>query len=86
MCVHSPLNQTYWSDIGHGVINAMINTFVCILHHGVCQITMFDLMMNAHTCATDNSTCTMFFGRSVCLDIQHGPSNVISNTCLYIQH
>jgi len=28
---------------------------------------MFDLMMNAHTYATDNTNCAMLYVRSICL-------------------
>ena len=35
------------------------------LHHVICQITISDLMMNVHTCATDNTTYIMY-GRSLC--------------------
>jgi hypothetical protein len=55
MCVHSSLDQTYWSDIGHGVINAMRNTSIS------------ELIMNVRTCASDGSTCTMLYVTSVCL-------------------
>jgi len=40
------------------------NDVIC---HGVCQINMSDLMMNAQTCVTDNTSYTMFYVRSVCL-------------------
>jgi hypothetical protein len=76
MCVHSSLNQIYWSDIQHGVSSVISNIYVCtsiiksdiVSWHttGVCHITMSDLMMNVHTCVTDNVTDTMLYGRSLC--------------------
>ena len=35
-------------------------------HHVVCQITMSDVMMNVHTCVTDNTIYTMLCVRSLC--------------------
>ena len=37
------------------------------LHHGVSQIILSDLIMNLHTCVTDNTTYTMFYSRSLWL-------------------
>jgi hypothetical protein len=31
------------------------------LHHGICQTTMSDVMMNVHTCATDDTPYTMVY-------------------------
>jgi len=36
------------------------------LHQGVWKITMSDLMMNGHTCVTENTTYTMLDGGSLC--------------------
>ena len=36
--------------------------------HGEYQITMSDLMMNVHTCVTDDTTYTMFYVRPLCLN------------------
>jgi len=36
------------------------------LHHDVCQITTLDIMMNVNTCATDNTSYTMVYVRSLC--------------------
>ena len=45
-------------------------TYMCYcdhyLHHCVCEITMSDLMMNVHTCVTDNTTYTMLYVGSLC--------------------
>jgi hypothetical protein len=59
------------------------------LHHVVCQITMSDLMMNVHTCFTDDTTYTMVYVTLLSImwsDIQHGVGSVISKTCVYIHH
>ena len=40
--------------------------YIHYLHNGVCQISMSDLMMNVHTCVTDNTTGTMLFVRPIC--------------------
>jgi hypothetical protein len=37
------------------------------LHHGVSQIILSDLIMNLHTCVTDNTTYAMFYSRSLWL-------------------
>jgi hypothetical protein len=73
VCVHASLKLTYWSDIHY-------------LHHGVYHITMSDVMMNVHPCVTDNTIYTMVYIISLCQDIQHDVSSVISNTCVYIRH
>jgi hypothetical protein len=62
MCVHSSLNQIYWSDIEHGVSSVDECTQVCYFPHYlnvVSHITMSDLMMDVHKYATDNTTYTM---------------------------
>ena len=41
------------------------NYLIC---HVVCQINMSDLMMNVQTCVTDNTSYTMLYVRSVCLN------------------
>ena len=37
------------------------------LHHGICQITMQDIIINVHTCFTDSTTYAMLYIRSLCL-------------------
>jgi hypothetical protein len=37
------------------------------LHYVVCQITMSDLIVNAHTCFTDSTIYTLVHVRSICL-------------------
>ena len=36
------------------------------VHHVVCHTTMSDVMMNVHTCVTDNTIYTMLYVRSLC--------------------
>jgi len=38
------------------------------LHHVVCQINMSDLMLNVHTCVTDNTTYTLVYVISLFLN------------------
>ena len=37
-----------------------------VIYHVVCQTNMSDLMMNIQTRATDNTTYTMLYFRSIC--------------------
>jgi hypothetical protein len=36
------------------------------VHHGICQITLSDVMMNVHIWFTDTTTNTMLYVRSLC--------------------
>ena len=58
------LCQMQWLTHTHTHISYWKHYF----NHVVCHITMTDLMMNVHTCFTDDTTYIMLYLRSICHD------------------
>jgi hypothetical protein len=47
------------------MINTHTHTHTYLTENTTCHITMTDLMMNVHTCFTDDTSYTMVYVRSV---------------------
>ena len=64
-CVHDFFFISLWNR--KNAPTRFDQVYIHYLYNVVCQITMSHLMMNVHTCVTDNTTYTILYVRSLCL-------------------
>jgi len=55
------------------------------LHYVVCQINMSELMMNVHTCSTDNSTYTRMTMPDLMMNVRTCDTATTTYTMSYLR-